>query len=218
MVSVNFQKNEKVYVASGTKQVQTAPFPLKNSTPVATEGVQVGLPSFKAAGDTSAVTVKTQLTTKDEKKKYKGLSMNFWLKRFDYNKNEYTKDVKDASTLTWSDEKATWEYDEVWDVNGERKFKEWMYVAETYTMDDCISYFYNSTNPTFHFGEDTAKGAEVYNHYYCYVTEDAPGNEGICQYEFFWGFNVDGYLNHYDISWMHDKIHDSIEIGCSYYE
>lgn len=102
--------------------------------------------------------------------------MSFWLKRFDANQSKTTKDVKDSYTLTWSDEKRSWEYDEVWDVNGERKFKEWMYVIDTYTMDDCIDYFYNSTNSTFHFGEDTGKGAEMYNHYYSNAIEDAPGS------------------------------------------
>lgn len=72
MVSVNFQTNEKVYVMGGAKQVQTAPLPLKNSAELS-EGT-ANLPSFKAAGDTSAVTVRTQLNTKEEKKKYKEIS------------------------------------------------------------------------------------------------------------------------------------------------
>ncbi|MCQ2798604.1 MAG: hypothetical protein MJ220_01860 [Bacilli bacterium] len=114
--------------------------------------------------------------------------------------------------------KSLMEIIEVWDVNGERKFKEWMYVIDTYTMDDCIDYFYNSTNPTFHFEEDAGKGAEIYNHYYCNVIEDAPGSEGICEYHFSWGFNADGKLNHYDILWRHDNIDDSINISCTYFE
>lgn len=65
-----------------------------------------------------------------ENQKYSGVTMSFWLKRFDANQNKTTKDVKDSYTLNWSDEKRSWEYDEVWDVNGERKFKEWMYVIE----------------------------------------------------------------------------------------
>lgn len=73
MVSVNFQTNEKVYVTGGAKRVQTAPFPLKNSTNDDNKE-SASLPSFKAAGNTSAVTVKTQLTTSDEKKKYNELS------------------------------------------------------------------------------------------------------------------------------------------------
>lgn len=73
MVSVNLQ-NEKVYVASGAKEIQTAPFPLKNSTSPMGENDSTALPSFKAAGNTSAVTVKTQLNTSEEKKKYKELS------------------------------------------------------------------------------------------------------------------------------------------------
>ena len=76
MVSVNF-KNEKVYDAGGTKKVQTASFPLKN---LKDDNENIGskttteLPSFRAAGNTSAVTVRTQLNTSDEKKKYKDLS------------------------------------------------------------------------------------------------------------------------------------------------
>lgn len=72
MVSVNLQTNEKVYGTGGAKQVQTAPFPLKNSAE--TQEKTTKLPSFKAAGDTSAVTVRTQLNTKEEKKKYEELS------------------------------------------------------------------------------------------------------------------------------------------------
>lgn len=72
MVSVNLQ-NEKVYEAGGTTKVQTAPFPLKNS-PVENDGTRTTLPSFRASGNTSAVTVRTQLNTPDEKKKYKEIS------------------------------------------------------------------------------------------------------------------------------------------------
>jgi hypothetical protein len=68
-------QNEKVYDVSGTKMVQTAPFPLKNSSDADNNpDIKTGLTSFKAAGNTSAVTVRTQLNTSDEKKKYKELS------------------------------------------------------------------------------------------------------------------------------------------------
>ena len=72
MVSVNFTKNEKVYVTGGTKKIQTASFPSQNLNDENNQNVS--LPSFKAAGNTSAVTVRTQLNTKDEKKKYNELA------------------------------------------------------------------------------------------------------------------------------------------------
>ena len=69
MVSVNYQNNVKVYETSGTKpKGQTAPFPCQN-TPI-----QPQAPSFKAEAYTSTVTIRTSLTTKDEKKKYEELS------------------------------------------------------------------------------------------------------------------------------------------------
>ena len=77
MVSVNFQTNEKVYVTGGAKKVQTAPLSLQNSNNIdktTASKKSAELPSFRAAGDTSAVTVRTQLNTSDEKKKYKELS------------------------------------------------------------------------------------------------------------------------------------------------
>ena len=73
MVSVNFQTNEKVYVTGGEKKLQTAHLSLQNQ-PNDNNTKSAELPSFKAAGNTSAVTVKTTLSTDDEKKKYKELS------------------------------------------------------------------------------------------------------------------------------------------------
>lgn len=69
MVSVNFQNNVKVYQTGGTNKVQTAPFPAENS-----ENQNKLKPSFKSQGYTSAVTVRTELVTKDDKKKYNELS------------------------------------------------------------------------------------------------------------------------------------------------
>lgn len=74
MVSVNLKANEKVYVTGGTKELQTAPFPLKNSSINNNVTANNNLPSFRAGGSTSAVTVRTQLNTDDEKKKYKELT------------------------------------------------------------------------------------------------------------------------------------------------
>ena len=70
MVSVNFQNNVKVYQTGGTQKVQTAPLPAQNndrktvSTPVA----------FRAEGYQSTLTVRTELSTKSEQKKYKEIS------------------------------------------------------------------------------------------------------------------------------------------------
>lgn len=67
MVSVNFQ-NVKVYPTSGiANEAKTAPFS-------SAETPQKTAPAFRAEAYTSAVTVRTSLTTKDEKKKYKEIS------------------------------------------------------------------------------------------------------------------------------------------------
>ncbi len=68
MVSVNFQNNLKVYQTGGIQKTQTAPF----SSNETTEAPKA--PAFKAAAYTSAATVRTSLTTSDEKKKYKEIS------------------------------------------------------------------------------------------------------------------------------------------------
>ena len=60
MVSVNFQNNVKVYQMGGIQKTQTAPF--TNVQPEAPKA-----PAFKAAAYTSAATVRTNLTTSDEK-------------------------------------------------------------------------------------------------------------------------------------------------------
>ena len=68
MVSVNFQ-NVKVYPTSGTtNKIQAAPFPSSIEQPKTTT------PAFKAEGYKDAITVRTQLTTSDEKKKYEEIS------------------------------------------------------------------------------------------------------------------------------------------------
>jgi hypothetical protein len=67
MVSVNFQ-NVKVYQTSGMKETnQTAPFPCN-------EEAGKNTPAFKANAYTSALTVKTELSSKEDKKKYNELS------------------------------------------------------------------------------------------------------------------------------------------------
>ncbi len=71
MVSVNFQNNVKVYQTGGTQKVQTAPLPAhteNKNTSVTTP------PSFRAESYQSAVTVRTELATRDEHKKYKELT------------------------------------------------------------------------------------------------------------------------------------------------
>ena len=69
MVSVNFQ-NVKVYQTSGTAdKIQTAP----SSSPVEQSKLPPA-PSFRAEGYQDAITVRTQLTTGEEKKMYEELS------------------------------------------------------------------------------------------------------------------------------------------------
>ncbi|MCQ2743770.1 MAG: hypothetical protein MJ230_03110 [bacterium] len=71
MASVNLH-DENIYFANGTNKIQSANPSLNNSQNVYAKNVS--LPSFKASGATSAVTVRTQLNTKDEKTKYNELS------------------------------------------------------------------------------------------------------------------------------------------------
>jgi len=71
MVSVNLQKNEKVYQSGGIHKVNTAPLPMLNSIE---EVSQTSSPSFKADAYTSTVTVRTELVTDSDKKKYNELS------------------------------------------------------------------------------------------------------------------------------------------------
>ena len=69
MLSVNFQ-NVKVYQTSGTAdKIQTAP----SSSPVEQSKLPP-VPSFRAEGYQDAITVRTQLTTGEEKKMYEELS------------------------------------------------------------------------------------------------------------------------------------------------
>lgn len=69
MVSANYQNNVKVYETSGVKpKVQTAPFPSQNTS------TNPSTPTFRAEGYQSAVTVRTALTTKEEKKKFEEIS------------------------------------------------------------------------------------------------------------------------------------------------
>ena len=68
MVSVNFQNNMAVYRASGIKQAQLA------DSPVSKPQMQTSAPSFRADSYNSTVAVRTELVTRDEKKKYKEIS------------------------------------------------------------------------------------------------------------------------------------------------
>jgi hypothetical protein len=76
MVSVNFQKNVKVYQTGGPEKIQTASFPARAED----ENKSVSAPTFRATTYTSALTVRTELTTSDEKKKYKELSSELNMK------------------------------------------------------------------------------------------------------------------------------------------
>ncbi|MBE7703694.1 MAG: hypothetical protein E7Z89_06565 [Cyanobacteria bacterium SIG28] len=71
MVSVNSQ-NEKVYLTGGTKINQTAHFPVQNNISKPIE--QQNNTTFKSVSYQSAVSVRTELTTRDERKKYNELS------------------------------------------------------------------------------------------------------------------------------------------------
>ena len=74
MVSVNFQNNVKVYQTSGKKNNQTAPFPSQKPQE------EAKTPTFKAGAYTSAVTVKTTLESKEDKKKYNELAEDLDIK------------------------------------------------------------------------------------------------------------------------------------------
>lgn len=69
MVSVNYQNNVKVYETSGTKINKAAHLPVSNPQ-IETKNT----PTFRAEAYQSAVTVRTELTTREEKKKYNELS------------------------------------------------------------------------------------------------------------------------------------------------
>ena len=62
MVSVNYQNNVKVYETSGTKINKAAHLPVSNPQ-IETKNT----PTFRAEAYQSAVTVRTELTTREEK-------------------------------------------------------------------------------------------------------------------------------------------------------
>lgn len=68
MASVNFP-NVNIYQTGGVKTKNSDSKPV--SSPVKEVNTQ---PSFRAEAYTSALTIRTSLTTKDEKKKYEELS------------------------------------------------------------------------------------------------------------------------------------------------
>ena len=82
MVSVNFQNNVKVYQTGGTQKVQTAPFPSSS-----VESKTVSQPSFRGEAYISAVSIRTELVTPEEKKKFKEISAELdgkYKKKLDY--------------------------------------------------------------------------------------------------------------------------------------
>ena len=82
MVSVNFQNNVKVYQTGGIQKTQTAPF---SSTAAVQKNVS--RPAFHGEAYTSAVSVRTELITSDEKKKFKEISAELdskYKKKLDY--------------------------------------------------------------------------------------------------------------------------------------
>ena len=77
MVSVNYLNYESMNQLSGCNRLQSAPSSLKNNENDNKSDVRergTDLPSFKAGALASPVTVRTELTTKEEKEKYKELS------------------------------------------------------------------------------------------------------------------------------------------------
>ena len=68
MASVNFQKFN-IYQTNGVTQKSVTTNPIENSS-----GNEVSKPAFKAEAYKTNATVRTSLTTKDEKKKYEELS------------------------------------------------------------------------------------------------------------------------------------------------
>ena len=70
MVSVNFQ-NEKIFQASGTKFNQSAPLSATNPIQIQAEK---SAPAFRAEAYQSVMTTRTELSTKDEKKKFNEIS------------------------------------------------------------------------------------------------------------------------------------------------
>ena len=71
MVSVNYQNNIQNSYLSGIRKVNPAPFtvPINNSQP--TNNIP---PTFKSDGYRTSLTIRTELTTSYEKKKYNELS------------------------------------------------------------------------------------------------------------------------------------------------
>ena len=67
MVSVNFQNNVKVFQTGGTNKIQSASSPVTQPQGVETKQT----PTFRSAYLESPVLIRTELTTSDEKKKYK---------------------------------------------------------------------------------------------------------------------------------------------------
>ncbi len=74
MVSVNFKNDVKVYQTSGPQIKATAPFPAEAKT-VRTNNINPQQTTYS-----TALTIRTSLTTKDEKKKYEDLSSELDLK------------------------------------------------------------------------------------------------------------------------------------------
>ena len=74
MVSVNFNNNVKVYQTGGINKIQATNFP-EPVTPVSNPITSSpSSPSFKAEPYRTTLTIRTQLITDDEKKKYKELT------------------------------------------------------------------------------------------------------------------------------------------------
>ena len=65
MVSVNFQNYEKVYQFGGVEKIKSANSPTQNASKT-----MMTTPSFKADSYRDAISIRTTLATKEEKKQY----------------------------------------------------------------------------------------------------------------------------------------------------
>jgi hypothetical protein len=73
MVSVNFNNNVKVYQSGGINKIETTHLPAQVAT-VSSPISPAPTPSFKAEPYRTTMTIRTQLVTDDEKKKFKEIS------------------------------------------------------------------------------------------------------------------------------------------------
>ncbi|MCQ2772774.1 MAG: hypothetical protein MJ238_05845 [Bacilli bacterium] len=140
-------------------------------------------------------------------------AMHFWHLKHKNNLKDLV--INDMYTFFVSrDESGEWYKDD--NLNTDPKYDGWIYTINTYTLDNCLDAWYCSTNPTYTFVELDTEATKFYTRWNASFIEDAPGDKGICQYEYTFSWNNDGLLNNMSIEWIHDGINDRLEITCSY--